>query len=107
MEILSNISFPIFFFFKCFGLNNGAWFFLPGATPPNDYISEFPLTPSPVTNDHTAYNYQYTIEITVLESDIHPESPFPVMMIISIAAGAGVSIFIIILVKKRAHKRDT
>jgi len=88
-----------------FGLNNGAWFFLPGATPPNDYISEFPLTPSPVTNDHTAYNYQYTVEITVLESDIHPESPFPVMMIISIATGAGVSIFIIILVKKRAHKK--
>ncbi len=29
------------------------------------------------------------------------------MIIISIAAGAGVSIFIIILVKKRAHKKDT
>ena len=70
-------------------------------------ISEFPLTPSPVTNDHTAYNYQYTVDITVLESDIHPESPFPVIMIISIATGAGVSIFIIILVKKRAHKKDT
>ena len=88
-----------------FGLNNGAWFFLPGASPPNNYISEFPLTPSPVTSDHTAYNYQYTVEITVLESSLPPESPFPVMMIISIAAGAGVSVFIIVLLKKRLFKK--
>lgn len=90
-----------------FNLNNGAWFFLPGASPPNNYVSEFPINPSPVTSDHSAYNYQYTITISILNSDIPPEPPFPVMMVIVTAAGAGVSIFIIILVKRRSGKKDT
>ena len=90
-----------------FALNNGAWFFLPGATPPNNYISEFPINPSPVVSDHSAYDYQYTIAITILESDASPESPFPLMVVIFIATGAGVSIFIIILVKRRSRNKDT
>ncbi len=91
-----------------FALNNGAWFFLPGASPPNDYVSEFPLNPSPITSDHSAYNYQYTIEITVLESNIPAETQFPLMVVIFIAAGVGVPIIIILLVvKKGRNKKDS
>ncbi len=88
-----------------FTLNNGAWFFLPGATPPNNYVSEFSINPSPVTSDHSAYNYQYTIKITVLESNIPPESPFPLMVVIFIATGVGVPIFIIILLIYKGRRK--
>ena len=92
--------------FLRFNLNNGAWFFLPGASPPNDYTSEFPINPSPITSDHSAYNYQYTIEITVLESNIPPESPFPIMGVIFIVAGAGVPIIILLVVLKQRRKKE-
>ncbi|KKM60718.1 hypothetical protein LCGC14_1538990, partial [marine sediment metagenome] len=65
-----------------------------------------PLTPSPVTNDHSAYNYQYKVEITVLESDPPLESTFPLMNVLFTIIVLGVPITIIVLlVKKRSNKK--
>jgi len=91
-------------FFR-FSLNIGAWFFLPGASPPNNYISEFPINPGPVCSNHSAYNYQYTVEITVLESNIPPESPFPLMVVIFIAVGGLVPVLIIVVLVKKGRKK--
>ncbi len=92
--------------FLRFNLNIGAWFFLPGATPPNDYISEFPINPSPVCSDHTAYNWQYSIEITVLETNLIPSPPFPIFVVIFIVIGLAVILIVVILLVRRGGKKE-
>ncbi len=73
---------------------------------PNEYVSEFPINPSPITNDHSAYNYQYTIDIKVLKSDLPLESTFPLMNVLFTIIVLGVPITIIVLlVKKRSNKK--
>ncbi|MFX0155361.1 MAG: transglutaminase family protein [Candidatus Hodarchaeota archaeon] len=89
-----------------FNLNNGAWFFLPGATPPQDYISEFPINPSPVCSDHTAYNWQYMIEITVLEANLAPLTQFPIFVVIFIVIGLAIVLLAIVLLLRRGRKKE-
>ncbi|MFX1463545.1 MAG: hypothetical protein ACFFBF_10955, partial [Promethearchaeota archaeon] len=89
-----------------FNLNIGAWFFLPGATPPNNYISEFPINPSPVCADHTAYNWQYSIEITVLETNLAPSPLFPIFVVIFIAVGLAVILIVVILLVRKGRKKE-
>jgi hypothetical protein len=91
--------------FLRFNLNIGAWFFMPGATPPNNYISEFPINPSPVASDHSAYSYEYSIEITVLGSNFIPESPFPMMVVIFIAVGTVIPLILILIAVKKGRKK--
>jgi len=91
--------------FLRFSLNIGAWFFLPGASPPYDYVSEFPINPSPICSEHEAYNYQYTIEITVLESNLTPESTFPLMVVLFISIGGIIPVLIIIILVKKGRKK--
>ena len=47
-------------------LNIGAWFFMPGASPGYDYVSEFPHLPAAVASDHDAYTFNYDVKVTVL-----------------------------------------
>jgi len=89
-----------------FNLNIGAWFFLPGATPPYDYTSEFPINPSPICGDHEAYDWQYSIEITVLETDLTPPTSFPIFAVIFIVVGLAVILLAIILLLRRGSKKD-
>ncbi len=89
-----------------FNLNIGAWFFLPGATPPNNYISEFPINPSPVCADHTAYNWQYSIEITVLETNLAPSPLFPIFVVIFIVVGLAVILIVVILLVRKGRKKE-
>ncbi len=89
-----------------FNLNIGAWFFLPGATPPYDYISEFPINPSPVCSDHEVYDWQYSIEVTVLETDLTPPASFPIFAVIFIVVGLAVILLAIILLLRRGSKKD-
>ena len=84
-----------------FNLNIGAWFFLPGASIGYDYISEFPINPSPICSDHTAYDCQYSIEITVLDTNLAPPSPFPIFVVIFIGVGFAVILITSILLIKR------
>ncbi len=83
--------------FLRFNLNIGAWFFLPGSYPAQ-HISEFSIIPAPVTSDHSAYNYQYTIEITVLNTAFTSNSiPFMNIAIFSIIG----LVFVIVLLKRK------
>ena len=87
--------------FLRFNLNIGAWFFLPGASIGYDYTSEFPINPSPICSDHTAYDWQYSIEITVLDTNLAPPSPFPIFVVIFIGVGFAVILITSVLLIKR------
>ena len=87
--------------FLRFNLNIGAWFFLPGASLGYDYTSEFPINPSPICSDHTAYDWQYLIEITVLDTNLAPLSPFPIFVVIFIGVGFAVILITSVLLFKR------
>ncbi|MFX0010652.1 MAG: transglutaminase family protein [Candidatus Hermodarchaeota archaeon] len=84
-----------------FNLNVGAWFFVPGASPGYNYVSEFPHIPSPVAYDHDAYTFSYNMKITVLESD----SMFIEIVIIAIIAGIVGAVIIGVVLVVRANKK--
>ncbi|MFX0010267.1 MAG: transglutaminase family protein [Candidatus Hermodarchaeota archaeon] len=90
--------------FLRFNLNIGAWFFMPGATPPYDYVSEFPIIPSPVCYDHGAYTFDYTMKITVIDTNYITFDFITLIIIIGIVAAVVVVIMLIIRSgkKKRA-----
>ena len=88
--------------FLRFNLNIGAWFFLPGSYPAQ-YLSEFSINPAAVTSDHSAYNYQYTLEITVLNTSFTSSSiPFMSVTIFSII---GLVSVIVLLKRKWSEKK--
>jgi transglutaminase-like putative cysteine protease len=89
-------------FFR-FNLNIGAWFFIPGASPGYNYASEFPHIPSPVASDHDAYSFNYSMKITVLESD-SMLMEFIVLVVIGSIVGA-VIIGVVLLVRSNKKKR--
>ena len=92
--------------FLRFNVNNGAWFFLPGATPPYNYISEFPIIPSsPICSDHTAYDFQCTIEVTVLETNLRPPPVPPIYFIIFTTLGLFAVTTLIFLLQRRSAKK--
>ncbi len=91
--------------FLRFNLNVGAWFFLPGATPPFNYISEFPIGPSPVCSDHTAYNEQFTIEVTVIETNLRPPNELPILFVIFTIVGVGAVTTLMFLLRRRGGKK--
>lgn len=88
-----------------FNLNVGAWFFLPGASPGYNYISEFPNIPAPVTSDHDAYTFNFNMKITVLESD-SMLMQIIIFVVIGIVAGV-VVIGAILLVRAKRKKRKS
>ncbi|MFX1315548.1 MAG: transglutaminase family protein [Promethearchaeota archaeon] len=95
-----------------FNSNIGAWFFLPGASPGYNFISEFPFIPSAVCADHDAYNFDYQVKVTVLESDVvssdHPLFPLPFAFIMLIAVSAIIIIVLVtlLLLLKGKRKKD-
>ncbi len=85
-------------------LNIGAWFFMPGASPGYDYVSEFPYLPSPVASDHDAYTFNYDVKITVLETNLYT---LDLLVIIIISSIAGIVIIgIVLLIRSRRKKRE-
>jgi len=92
--------------FLRFSFNVGAWFFLPGATPPYNYISEFPIHPSPVCSNHSAYNCQYSIEITVLGTNLNPLREFPIFVTVLMIVGFFAIISLMFLLRSRRHKKQ-
>lgn len=91
--------------FLRFNLNVGAWFNLPGASPPYNYISEFPIVPSPVCSDHTAYDFQITIKVTVIEANLRPPSELPLLFIIFTIIGVGAVTTLMFLLRRRGGKK--
>ncbi len=91
--------------FLRFNLNVGAWFFLPGASPGYNYISEFPINPSPICSDHTAYDFQYSIEVTVLETNLRPSSDLQIYFIIFTIVGLLAVITLMFLLRRRGGKK--
>jgi hypothetical protein len=91
--------------FLRFNVNVGAWFHLPGASPGFDYVSEFPFWPSPVCSDHSAYDWEYTIEITVLETDLFPLPETPIFVTVFIMVGFFAIISLMFLLRSKRHKK--
>ena len=91
--------------FLRFNFNLGAWFHLPGASPGYDYVSEFPIHPAPVCSDHSAYDWQYSIIITVLETNLNPLPVFPIFITLFIVIGIFGVLSLIFLIRKRSHKK--
>lgn len=91
-----------------FNTNVGANFFLPGASPGYEYASEFPFIPSAVCIDHDAYNFDYQVKITVLESTVGSLStPFIPITIIVVSAVVIVGLVVVIMfLRGRRKKRD-
>ncbi|GAI16618.1 unnamed protein product, partial [marine sediment metagenome] len=77
-------------------------FFLPGASPGYDYISEFPPIPSPVASDHDAYTFNYDVKITVLETSFNS---LDLLIIIIISSILGVVIIGIALLIRSSRKK--
>jgi hypothetical protein len=84
--------------------NVGAWFFVPGASPGYDYISEFFPIPSPVTSDHDAYSFNYNLKITVLESNSLPLEM--IVVIVSVSIIGAVIVGVILSVRSSRKKRN-
>ena len=85
--------------------NIGAWFFLPGASPGYDYISEFPPVPAAVTSNHDAYTFDHRVRITVVGGDLLP-SDFNILIIYIVAGCAVVALLgVIYILIRRTKKR--
>ena len=84
-------------------LNIGAWFFMPGASPGYEYVSEFPHIPSPVASDHEAYTFNYDVKVTVLETNLNTLDLLVIIIISSIAVI--VIIGIVLLIRSSRKKR--
>ncbi len=85
--------------------NIGAWFFLPGATPPYDYISEFPPVPAAVTSNHDAYTFDHHVRITVVGASLTP-SDFNLLVLYIIVGCVVVALVgVIYILIKRTKKR--
>ena len=84
-------------------LNIGAWFFMPGASPGYEYVSEFPHIPSPVASDHDAYTFNYDVKVTVLETNLNTLDLLVIIIISSIAVI--VIIGIVLLIRSSRKKR--
>ena len=86
-----------------FNLNIGAWFFMPGASPGHDYVSEFPHIPSPVASDHDAYTFNYEVKVTVLGTN----SIFTELIVIVVVGSIVgiVIVFVTLLIRSNRKKR--
>ncbi len=91
--------------FLRFNLNVGAWFYLPGASPGYNRISEFPIVPSPVCIDHTAYDFQYSIEVKVFETNLRPLSDPGIYFIIFTIVGLCAVTTLMFLLRRRGGKK--
>lgn len=87
-----------------FNLNIGAWFFMPGATPPFNYASEFPHIPSPVCADHDAYSFDYDLTIKVLNTNYNN---IDFLIILIIAAIIGIVILVITIIIRSGRKKKS
>ena len=91
--------------FLRFNLNIGAWFFIPGASPGYDYVSEFPHIPSPVASDHDAYTFNYDIKITVLETDLMSLDWLVIIVVGSIVGAVIIGIVLLVRSKKKKKRK--
>jgi len=91
--------------YKRFNLNIGAWFFIPGASPGYNYASEFPYLPSPVASDHDAYNYNYEVKLTVLETDLLSTELIVIIVIVSIVGIVIVGVILLIRSSRKKRKQ--
>jgi len=85
-------------------LNIGAWFFMPGASPGYEYVSEFPHIPSPVASDHDAYTFNYNVKITVLETNLNSLNLLIIIIISSIAVILIIGIVLLIRSSRKKRK---
>ncbi len=87
--------------FLRFNLNVGANIFF----PPIGTVSEFG---NPVFGymQGDAFDYDYNVKITVIESNLTPEDSFPIFVVIFIVAGLAVILLAIILLLRRGSKKD-
>jgi transglutaminase-like putative cysteine protease len=85
-----------------FNLNIGAWFFIPGASPGYNYVSEFPHIPGPVASDHDAYTFDYDMKITVLDSD---SNFMTIIVLVVIGSIVGVVIIGVVLIVRSNKKK--
>ena len=88
--------------YRRFNLNIGAWFFMPGASPGYDYVSEFPHYPAPVASDHDAYTFNYEVKITILETDLLLTKIIVIIVIVSIV---GIVIVVVTLLIRSNRKK--
>ena len=82
-------------------LNVGAWFSIPGGIPDQ---SEFPH-PCIVYNSLADFFYQYSVSITVIDTNLLPID-LTWIIIISISSGIVVMVIIIIIIKKRKKRKQ-
>ncbi len=87
--------------FLRFNLNVGANFFF----PPSSTISEFG---NPIFGYMfgDTFDYNYSVKITVVESNLIPVDSFPIFVVIFIVAGLGVILLAIILLLRRGSKKE-
>ena len=85
--------------FLHFNLNIGANFFF----PPFSSVSEFsnPLFSYTFGAD---YEYDYSVKISVIESNLTPRDSVPLLIIIIVPFGVVGIIAVIIVIKKKRHK---
>ena len=86
--------------FLRFNLNIGAWFYMPTYGD----VSEFPVIPSPVFSGGSTYTFDYTMKITILDTNYITFDFITLLIIIGIVAAVVVVITLIIRSgkKKRA-----
>lgn len=93
--------------YRRLNVNIGAWFFMPGATPPDNYASEFPYIPSPITTNHSAYTQNKEVKITILETNLlFTELIVVIVVVLIVGAVIVVTIFLIRSNRKKRKQRE-
>ena len=87
--------------FLRFNLNVGTNIFF----PPLGTVSEFGNLIFGYIVDAT-FNSDYNVKITVVESNLTPEEPFPIFVVIFIVAGLAVILLAIIILLRRGSKKE-
>ena len=87
--------------FLRFNLNIGAWFYMP------DYgdVSEFPVIPSPVFSEGSTYTFDYTMKITILDTNYITFDFITLLIVIGIVAA--VVVVITLIIRSGKKKRAT
>ncbi|TET02184.1 MAG: transglutaminase domain-containing protein [Promethearchaeota archaeon] len=91
--------------YRRLNVNIGAWFFIPGATPPHDYESEFSFIPSPVASDHDAYTFNAKVKITILETDLLFTKVIIIIVIVSIVGVVIIGVTLLIRSNRKKRKQ--
>ena len=74
--------------------------------PPSDTVSEFG-NPIFGRNIGATFEYDYQVDISVLDSDLTPIQPFPIFSIVFIIIGLFAVVIVILLLIRRGSKKET